>query len=51
MNSNASNEDTRKDINSVRGPTCNASSTFNFAVGAVAIIAAVIIGYFVYSYY
>lgn len=51
MNTNASNEEIRKDANGVRGSTCNASSTFNFSVGAVAIIAAVIIGYIVYSYY
>lgn len=47
MNTNASNDDIRKDV---RAPSCSASSTLNFAVGAVAIIVAAIIGYFVYSY-
>lgn len=51
MNTNASNKDIRKDSDSVKGPTCNASSTFNFSIGAAAIIVAVIIGYIVYSYY
>jgi hypothetical protein len=34
-----------------RQPGCNVSSTFNFTVGGVSIIVALLIGYLVYVYW
>jgi hypothetical protein len=49
MTANASNEETEKNAN-MAATSCNTNSTFNFSVGIVAIIAAVVIGYVVYRY-
>ncbi len=39
------------DVGGQLPPGCNVSSTFNFTVGALAIAAAVLLGYFVYAYW
>lgn len=49
MNPNASHEETGQSAN-MAGISCNTSSTFNYSVGIVAIIAAFVIGYVVYRY-
>ena len=46
MSADSSNESVRKGVTS-----CGASTTFNFTVGAVAIVVACVIGYFVYAWY
>ena len=39
--------DTRKEDT----PSCNTSMTFNFAVGVIAILVAVIVGFALYAYF
>jgi hypothetical protein len=46
MSADSSNESARKGVSS-----CSASTTFNFTVGAVAIVVACVIGYFVYAWF
>jgi hypothetical protein len=50
MNPNALSEESSKRTSGAK-ISCNASSAFNFSVGGVALVVAVLIGCFVYSYF
>lgn len=49
MDTKISNQEKNGSIDSGRTGTCGASSTFNFVVGAIALIAAIVIGYLSYT--
>jgi hypothetical protein len=40
-----------RDVSSRSLPGCNVNSTFNFTVGAFAVLAGALIVYFIYSYW
>lgn len=49
MNTKISNQEKNGSIDSDRTGTCGTSSTFNFVVGTIALIATIVIGYLSYT--